>query len=216
MNKIARAGIGVFGAIVGLPIGSLIAFYAIRLLGPLVFGPEFFQIAWFFMMFALPGGAIIGALLGAITGALRPRWFAITFIPLGLLFLALETAQYHLRRVEEPRLFTLEITTETTLFPGGRAKGRNFIGKVKADGVLHKIEGPIPAKFTYNAVQLEYEITLADGKDDEYFSVEVTADEEHVHHITLGHKQKVIGSALTRGTGWWQRTGGGFSVEHVH
>jgi hypothetical protein len=158
-------GIGAFGAIIGFPMGGLIAVYLLWFTGPFVYGPEFGQVSFVLSLLALPAGAFVGAGLGAWTGSRRPGLFALTFIPAALALLASEIVQDHLRHVEEPRIFTIQVETEREDLPGRfPTTGRKFAGIIHADGVPHKVGGVVPKEFTHEASRLDFEITLIDGK----------------------------------------------------
>lgn len=212
MNTATKVVVGLLGAAVGVPVGALTGFYVILLFCRVVFGENSYVVAWIIMMPVVPVGAFCGGALGAVAAVMRPRVFAATFIPLAVFFLVLEVSQYYLRRVEQPRLYTLKITTDDILLdawnPRGRANGRGFVGSVVADGVLHEIKGEIPATFTYRAVRIEYQIALTDAKQDEWYAIEIHADDQDVTHVLTDIK--VTGEGWTRGTGWWKRAGGSF------
>jgi hypothetical protein len=90
MKKPVRIALVVIGVILGVPVGASLGFYVVRFGGPLVFGRDFFQIGWLFVMFTVPGGALLGAIAGGLTMAARPRLFALTFLPLALFFIGLQ------------------------------------------------------------------------------------------------------------------------------
>ena len=205
MNNAARAGIGVIAAVIGFLIGGLIAFYCIHLLAPLVFGHEFYQIAWLFAGFGVPGFSILGAIVATSMSVKQPRRFAAIFVPLAIFFLVLEVSHYHLRRVEKPRQYVIEVETEDARVSGRLpSTGRKVIGTIEADGMLHEVEGTIPVEFTVEAIRIDYEITLIDGQDDEWFSVVVSVDGGHDE--SMSSDLRISGQVECMGIGWWART----------
>lgn len=215
MNNSAKAGLWLLGAIVSLPVGALTAFYSIAIFGWLIFGRDFYQIAWLIQMLGVPVGALVAAAFGAQTASTRPRVFAATFVPLSASFLILEVAQYHLRRIEQSRLFTVNITADSpalnALKPPGRANGRRFTGTVTTDEEVHPIKGTIPTTANYRAVRMQFHIELTDGKKDEWYAIKITAGDKIVNEILTDFG--VTGDAWTRGIGWWNRTDGSFAVK---
>lgn len=212
MNDATQVCLGLLGAVIGFPVGALVAYYLIGLLGRAVFGRDFFQFRWAILMFGVPLSGFLGTILGVQIAATRPHIFAVTFIPLAVFFLILVVAQYHMRRVIRPRVFTVKVTTEfVSLMQRAEANNRNFVGRVEADGVSHEIKGTIPATLTFNAVRIDYQITLTDGEEGEWFAVVISADNQYVQSIFSD--LKVTGSAETRGIGWCQRAGGPHGVE---
>jgi hypothetical protein len=215
MNKTAKALRLLLGTVLGLPVGALTASYSIAIFGRLVFGPDFYQIAWLFQMFGVPVGALLAATLGAQTASTRPRAFVATFVPLATFFLIFEVTQYHLRRVERSRLFTFNITADSpglnALKPRGRANGRGFICRVTTDGKVHQLKGTIPATASYRAVRMHFHIELTDGKTDEWYAIRITAADQLVDEILTDFQAS--GDVWTQGISWWNRTYCGFAVK---
>ena len=214
-NLARRFGLGILGAFIGFLIGAIVSAYAIVLFGRVLFGKDFFQIAWLIQMLGVPVGALFGAVLGVQTAVNVPRQFALTFIPISLFLLGVEVAQYHLRRVERPRTFTLSFTADSPFLRSkARALGREVTGHVVADGVSHPISGTIPATFSYIASRIKYQVELVkDEEEGEWFALDVSVEDRNVGQGVSDFK--VDGEAWTRGVGWWTYSAGGYGVETV-
>lgn len=146
----------VVGGIIGMYVGFWIAYYTVLIVGPFLVGEDFNHGGGVGMaLLAFPVGLAFGARFGWLAFADRPKLFLSTFLPLAILFGIVDTTYAVLRRIDRPREFVLELT--------GTA-GAKFFGVVEVDRKTEKLEGVLPARFVYTALQLECAFALTDQK----------------------------------------------------
>ena len=114
-----------------------------------------------------PCGAMAGAVLGGFFIAKRPRLFLVTVLPLAILFLGLALTRSALESYDVPRTYLVKVTGK---------QGEDFIGEVRVDGELHKLQGKLPAEFEYQGLELEFAFALPNGKQGEKLAYELVID----------------------------------------
>ncbi len=204
-SDLVQVAICLTGALVGFLIGAYLGFYIPWIFGPVLYGPEFIQVGWIFLFITVPVGGTLGALIGTLSCVKRPNLLAKLLVPIVPFFIVIELAQYFLRHAEVPRNYALELTTMKSEVPAKDATGRKFVGTITADGVQQKAEGKMPAKFTYKAIRIDYQIALIDGQNNEKFSVEVFVDEKK--QIEMSSNWRINGNVESMGISWWTSTG---------
>jgi hypothetical protein len=161
-----RAFQGLFGAIIGAPVGMAIGFYFVLYgsswLDPLIPGLE--QLGWIGLFVAVPTGGFFGVMSGGVLAALRFRLFAVTFLPLFLALLIWHLILHRLRNDHQPRTYIVRVS--------GKA-GEKFVGEVEADGQPQRVKGTFPAEFEFEAIRLRSEFTMLNSKKGDKISVDV-------------------------------------------
>lgn len=162
------------GVILGIFVGGLTCALLVRLLGPLWYGPKYNELAGLLSFFSLIVGGVTGAVLGAVTINRSPLLFLVTFLPLAVLFAGSFTVIRTLKLIDRPRQYVLQI--EGT-------PGASFAGLVLTQGKALQFQGTIPARFTYDGLQLRCAFGLLEPKNNAELGVEVYADG---HKVPLG------------------------------
>lgn len=148
------------------------------------------------VIFTGPAGAVLFAGVAATMISIKRRWFMMTLVPLGILFLCVQSVFMALSQIDRPRHFVIEVIG---------TQGAEFVSVISVDGKRRVVSGILPQKHEVTAMQVEIAAVLNEPAGNDYIAIEVSADGTK---YPIGPRDQTGLHIRLRSSGYSERFGG--------